>query len=73
MKFVTATPLGVNLVSASLPRCPSKITLLTLRDAITCNVSYARTAERAGRRQRACLVLGEIRCNPGQRFFESGA
>src|SRR5580698_7490555 len=32
--LVTATPAGVNLVSASLPRCPTRITLLTLRDAI---------------------------------------
>jgi hypothetical protein len=29
-----ATPLGVNLVSASLPRCPKRMTLLTLRDAM---------------------------------------
>src|SRR5215469_7870603 len=29
------TPLGVNLVSASLPRWPSNITLLMLREAIT--------------------------------------
>src|SRR5580704_4869305 len=32
--LVTATPAGVNLVSASRPRCPTRITLLTLRDAI---------------------------------------
>src|SRR5690349_4426741 len=29
-----ALPLGVNLVSASLPRLPTSMTLLTLRDAI---------------------------------------
>src|SRR6204780_3490569 len=32
--LVTATPAGVNLVSASRPKCPTRITLLTLRDAI---------------------------------------
>mgnify|MGYP006269337665 CR=1 FL=1 len=31
---VRAVPLGVNLVSASLPRLPMRITLLTLREAI---------------------------------------
>src|ERR1035437_6332263 len=34
-------PLGVNLVSASLPRCPIRMTLLTLRDAIlSCTVAH---------------------------------
>ena len=32
--FETERPLGVNFVSASLPRLPTRITLLTLRDAI---------------------------------------
>src|SRR5689334_19612542 len=41
VKFVTDAPDGVNLVSASFPRCPIKMTLLTLRDAILpCNVAY---------------------------------
>src|ERR1039458_3737533 len=34
-------PLGVNLVSASLPRCPIRMTLLTLFDAILpCTVTH---------------------------------
>ena len=32
--YVTLTPEGVNFVSASRPRLPTKITLLTLREAI---------------------------------------
>src|SRR5215469_10245638 len=31
LNFVTATPLGVKFVSASLPKWPSTITLFTLR------------------------------------------
>ena len=34
VKLEPETPQGVNLVSASLPRCPISMTLLTLRDAI---------------------------------------
>src|SRR4029079_2062825 len=33
-KLVTEVPEGVNLVSASLPKCPSRITLLTLLPAM---------------------------------------
>src|SRR5260370_4718874 len=37
----TEIPLGVNLVSASLPRFPSRMTLLTLLDAIlSCTVAH---------------------------------
>ena len=32
--FVIDAPEGVNLVSASFPRCPINMTLFTLRDAI---------------------------------------
>src|ERR1700741_1885197 len=42
------TPLGVNLVSASLPRCPIRMTLLTLRDAIlSCTVTHPAASDRA--------------------------
>src|SRR5262245_4339663 len=49
-------PLGVNLVSASFPRCPSRITLLTLRDAMVprnvpqCGELLAWKRSRRGRR-----------------------
>src|ERR1035438_6051815 len=49
----TDIPLAVNLVSASLPRFPSSMTLLTLLDAIlSCTVSQP-TAANTGRRTRA--------------------
>ena len=40
LNVVFAVPPVVNLVSASLPKCPTKMTLLTLLDAIIlCNVA----------------------------------
>jgi hypothetical protein len=41
VKLVFAIPAGVNFVSASLPRRPSRITLLTLRVAMvfTCTLA----------------------------------
>src|SRR5579872_6908773 len=79
VKFVTATPLGVNLVSASLPRWPSRITLLMLRDAILhCTLSYggareSRARERAGGGNGARFILGEVGGDFGQSVFESAA
>src|SRR5712691_3627183 len=53
----TDVPLCVNFDSASLPRRPIKVTLLTVRDAIfPCNVTYN------GNRQRG---LGNSVCGAG--------
>src|ERR1022692_4750012 len=38
--FESDMPLGVNLVSASLPRCPISITLLMLFAILSCTVSH---------------------------------
>src|SRR5581483_3958730 len=79
VKLVTATPLGVNLVSASLPRWPSRITLLMLRDAILhCTLSYGRArfgraTERAGGGDGARFVFGEVRRDLAEGVFECAA
>src|SRR5690349_12890858 len=64
--LVTAVPLGVNLVSASLPRFPTRITLLTLRDAIiTCTVThlYSPHGAHAGRADRSRIPPLPIRAD----------
>src|SRR5215472_13466405 len=80
VKVDRATPLGVNRVSASLPRWPSKITLLTLRDAILKELyhtrrsrSLARGNRTAGGDKGAGFILGEVGRRRGQRLFEGGA
>ena len=51
--FETEIPLGVNFVSASLPRFPTRMTLLTLRAIIPCTV----TQEVAKRLPHGRLIL----------------